>query len=83
VGIGVAGALVSNERNGPKLTVVASCRGCKHERAQHFETYDGACSAYDCMHPAVGCKRLSFIETPKWCPMLDEATDALIVSLRQ
>ena len=62
------------EREGPKVTVTLSCRGCKHEKSEYFcvQGYD-----YSCTHPAIGDKAVGS-NTPKWCPLLppDTSKDA-------
>ena len=71
-----------SKRLGPKLTLVASCHDCHHERTQHYETYDGPCSSYDCMHPSIGPKRINYGGTPDWCPLFDAAVAELIAARR-
>jgi hypothetical protein len=55
-------------RQGPRLTVVATCDGCEH--LTRTWSYD------ECRHPN-GKANHAFSDTPAWCPLLPTARLAL------
>ncbi len=77
----------TEKRRGPRLTIAASCQGCVYEHSEHYCIEDGndvdsgvnVC----CTHPAQPFRPNGRIgdttwKTPEWCPLLAEATAALL-----
>lgn len=75
------------KRQGPKLTVTASCQGCAHERSEYYCVEDGNdCDSgfhVTCAHPAGRDRVGDFTwNTPEWCPLMTAARGALVDVLR-
>jgi len=82
------------KRNGPKLTIKASCNGCVHEQGTHYSIEDGndvdSGTRVFCLHPESPAVRDgaagTFIgdttwDTPAWCPLLAGARAEMAASL--
>ncbi|HSN19771.1 MAG TPA: hypothetical protein VLS49_03790 [Usitatibacter sp.] len=77
------------KRNGPRLTLAASCHGCVYEHSEYYCIEDGndIDSGHDvyCSNeravssaPALGTNGLRRVgdstwQAPDWCPLLDDA----------
>lgn len=73
---------MSEKRNGPRLTVKASCLGCEHEQSDSyavqgdsgFQVFCGSLDVID--QSAIGSRRHigdTTWDTPTWCPLLAQA----------
>lgn len=72
------------KREGPRVTLKASCFDCVHERSEHYAVQgDSGCDVY-CAHPdVVATSRVqsrgrigdTTWDTPDWCPLLRAAID--------
>ena len=68
-----------SEREGPRLTIDASCYGCVHVRSECYRVQgDSGCNV-SCTHPdGKGSVGETTWRTPKWCPLLQRAMAALL-----
>lgn len=73
--------------HGPKLNVVASCFDCEHESSVSYAVQGDSGHDVYCTHekalnknPTTGYGHIGDTtwKTPAWCPLLKEATRALI-----
>lgn len=61
---------VINKREGPGITIRASCFGCRYETSQPFRCQGDSGSYVYCNHPSIGNKYVASYswDTPDWCP---------------
>lgn len=67
------------KREGPLLTIVASCSGCAHERAVYYAVQGDSGYNVSCVHPN-GQGRIGDTTwaTPAWCPLMPSAHQTLV-----
>ena len=59
-------------REGPKLTVVASCDGCQYQRSLWYIRQGDSGRDVHCLHPS-HTRRVDGCRTPDWCTLLPAA----------
>lgn len=73
-------------RVGPALTLAATCRGCKHLRAERYDCQSDWGYDYFCQHPERDGKglgvRVPCENTPEWCPELAAAKAAFLETVK-
>jgi hypothetical protein len=79
-----------SDRQGPKLTIVASCSGCAYEHGEHYSIEDGndVDSGFNvyCTHTEAPGRRTAHgvrigdtdWNTPAWCPLFSAARVELL-----
>ena len=72
------------KREGPHLTVVASCYDCTHVRNESYAVQGDSGHIVSCVHPG-GWGRIGDTTwtTPEWCPLMTDAREALAERLRE
>jgi hypothetical protein len=85
----------NEKRNGPELTVNATCFGCAHVRTERYACQgDSGCDVYCAQQEAIGAaptlakNGLRVVgdtrwDTPPWCPLFPAARAALVADLAQ
>lgn len=69
-------------KNGPTLTITASCFDCEHKRSERYACQGDSGTEVSCAHPqGKGYIGDTTWNTPSWCPMLPEARSALLASV--
>lgn len=66
-------------REGPRITVSASCFNCTHEKSESYKAQGDSGHNVSCTHPSApeqGYVGDSTWTTPKWCPLLAAALQA-------
>lgn len=71
-------------REGPKLTIEASCNGCSYVREKSYRVQGDSGFDVKCVHPQarqLGHVGDSTWRTPDWCPLLEAARQELVTEL--
>ena len=69
-------------KNGPTLTIAASCFDCEHKRSESYAVQSDSGCKVSCAHPQ-GKGRIGDTtwNTPPWCPLLPAARAALLADV--
>lgn len=61
-----------NDREGPSVTIEASCFGCRYEKSEHYQAQsDSGCVVY-CTHSSKPARIGDTTwDTPEWCPFIE------------
>ena len=71
------------QKEGPRLKVVASCHGCRHVRSAYYAVQNDSGYKVECVHPAGwGAIGDTTWDTPEWCPLMTAARERLLDTLR-
>jgi len=72
-----------NVREGPIVSIVASCSGCIHERSESYAVQGDSGYTVRCNHPGNPgkCVGDTAWKTPDWCPLLPVAIERLVTKI--